>query len=290
MKNLLQINKDALEAWGAADFSTAFTLFKRNAEENPCHLTLNNFGKFCCDEGQLQKNGRWRSAKSVGLRYMIKASQMERRSLNLFNIATVLYSLGRVGEAFLYFQDAFTIEPTSTTQYNIGVCLLTSGNYEEAEKIFSLLKKKDVSEILSHGGVDPAVPYAFSQCLTNVHLGTLDTEQIESLPATGDEKIALFYLCGNFRSVIEYSPIILSEWHLEDSLIAMIFDSIDKENHLAEEKKVEVLKLISSNYKEMKTLASCADERDKCIKQFTYVPPLAELCGYYGCPVHNTPV
>lgn len=280
-------NQKALAALNEADFSAAFDLLQDNAKKYPCHQTLNNLGKFCCDSGQKQRGGRWKSAKAIGMRYLLRAAEQDKRFPNLFNIGVEMFKRGRYEEAGRYFGEAAALNRPELALYNMGACLLALREFDLAGHVFSRLREGDTAEILSNGGITPSIPLIFSRYLSGESAGTGSAENLDLTDLELQDKMILLYLKGEYKKVVEYIPRLLAQWSPCEELLAMLFDSAEKLG--MPEKKEEIIGQLACGAKRARYLAGHAQERNACIQRYTFLPPLVEICGYYGCQVHNTP-
>ena len=292
MRDIITTNQNALAALEQSNFNVALELFRENAHNSPCHLTLNNLGKFYFDHGNRMKNGKWRCAQQLGLCYLQKARLLETNRVNLLNIGMALFTIGNLGEAYNVFELAVKNDLTGVARYNTGVCLLAAKKYKEAECVFlDLTHQSDKGLLNLPVENDPRVALLFSSLLSHsAHDYSCRAELVEHVLTIVDDydKIALLYLLGHYKEIIELSDLFLDQWIPSIELSAMILDSAVR---VSGEKAEHIKERIQLNGNaSFGNIIHSPQLLHKTALLFNYSTPLIEECGYYGCNQHHTPL
>ncbi len=292
MRDTIIMNQNALDALEQSNFNAALELFRENARNVPCHLTLNNLGKFYFDHGNRMKNRKWRCADQLGLCYLQKARSIATNRVNLMNIGMALFAVGNPIEACNIFELAGYNDLTGIARYNTGVCLLAMKKFKEAEYVFLDLTRQSDDGIVNFSEEhDPRVALLFSSLLSQSAFGySGSAELVEHVLARIDDydKIALLYLLGHFEELIELSDSFLDNWIPSIELSAMILDSAVR---IGGEKAEQVKERIRQNSKaSVGKMIRSPQLLNKTALAFNYSAPLIEECGYYGCRQHHTPL
>ena len=108
MSNIMKENALALAKLSEGNELAAQALFRKNAKNSPCCLSLNNMGVYYSQYGMILKNGRIRSAKKIGLNYLLKASLYETDWRNCISTATALLESQNVELAYQFLSKAYT--------------------------------------------------------------------------------------------------------------------------------------------------------------------------------------
>ena len=122
-------NQKALACLASQNWERAQRLFFANAKQYPCHETYNNLGVFLIHEGLTCQNGKSRSAKKLGMKYLLRAADMKTTPVNLCAIAKAFDFKSRnmdkaekeqlFRKMYQLLVTAYRIVPTNETQYNI---------------------------------------------------------------------------------------------------------------------------------------------------------------------------
>ena len=123
-----EINETALDLLSKQDFTNAQNLFFKNAKENPSHETYNNLGYYLVSEGLICKNGTFRNAYKLGIKYLLKAANLKDSVVNLCALAKAIdYELRIVPksrkealyqQSYKYLNKAIEIEFSDELKYN----------------------------------------------------------------------------------------------------------------------------------------------------------------------------
>ncbi len=299
---VIKINNTALNSLSTGDILTAQNLFKENAKRNICFLTLHNLGIFYIQEGVFLKNGRMRNARKLGMQYLQKAKSIESSTMNLITIAVTYLESKEYEKAVYYFEQASKTlgdHVSSSTFYNnFGKALYLANLYKKAAECFlkalnNCVKQDEKLEI----------NISYSYALLNIDMITC-RESIDNILQTSEYYVqmpdmdifVLLYLCRDFQVAQTMCKPLLDKYHLDSSVIAMIFDcliKLGKPDDAEECLQLQIESLEGYNYDvrtEIKnaTLAIESYEfRKKLIADYHYMPPTMKQCYYIGCSEHN---
>lgn len=278
MSKFLETNAIAIEALSKGNELTAQNLFRENVKYKPCCLTLNNLGVYYIQYGMTLKNGHIRSAKKVGLDYLLKASLYETDWRNCASIATALVEFGDLEYAYQYLLKADKLNVNHDILYNIGVCLFRLGRFQESSSVFeSLCQGSCIDQIIQDGGQHPFLILAYCQIKLNNKKKCIKYIQKYRACFETDERLDVFhlrYLCGLHEEALSECFELLEEWYLTRFLLAMIIDCVSKFPSYTS----TIKKTIPSEYNSLwNTLCKDYSLRMKEIEEYAYLPPLISV-------------
>lgn len=278
MIDMYEINKKAIDELQNGNEAVALKMLRENRKKSPCCLTLNNLGIYYSQWGMLCKNGTVRSAKKLGLRLLMKASEYGVDWHNCVTAATVLCEYEEFSTAYELFLKAYEINSDELIRYNIAACLFRMKKYKEARDIFRLLCTKEVIEqIDAAGGQNPLLILAYC-CLKQKNKQECERyiRQYRDMWKE-DERFDVFYLrymCGLYEEAFSECEELLKEWHLTQSLLAMIVDCVER---LKIDEYYDNNVIRKNNEKRWNELKENESLRMKKVQEYEYVPPLIDM-------------
>ena len=133
----MTINQNALELLFDHDVYAAQNLFRKNAKENPCWMTYQNYGVFCSEEGRIRKNQCGKAANRTAVRYLKKALREKPHPLTYIAWGHFYYSNQKYRDAAEQYALAYQRKADWMTAHNCGACWFDSKNYDRAVFWFS---------------------------------------------------------------------------------------------------------------------------------------------------------
>lgn len=289
--DIVHSNEEALAILEQGDFSRALVILKQNAKMNPNHLTWNNLGLFYYEHGNEIKGARWVAAKKLGMHYMSKAANAAYHPINMMNLANCLFQLKEYTAAMQLYERITEPQYQLICQYNRGACLLALGEYRRAEDVFTALTNPaDAEALQALGAASPEIPLAFSIAMQvwrgEKKRSASNSIDVPQLNLDLYDEIRLYFLLGEHRKVLELQDSFLQAWQPDEIICAMLLKSMEKvSGELASERQKALLDACPEACKFFSY-----SQRDKLLQNCTYIPPIIELCGYYGCKQHHTPL
>lgn len=259
----------------------AQTLFRKNAKNIPCCLSLNNLGVYYSQYGMILKSGRIRSAKKIGLNYLLKASLYETDWHNCTSTATALLESGNVILAYQFLLKAHKLNSDYQVLYNIGACLFRMGNFQEAASVFeSLCISSAIDCIIGNGGQHPFLILAYCQIKLHNEQECIKYIQLYRDVNRTEERLDIFhlrYLCGMYEEALSECLELLEEWYPTKSILAMIVECISYFPSYAS----TIDDAIFPEHKiQWNTLKTNTPLRTQIIQEYLYLPPLICLYQY----------
>lgn len=271
-------NYQAINELRKGNEELARDLFRQNAKENPCCTTLNNIGVYYSQYGLLQKNGKVRSAKKIGLYYLLKASTYSCDWRNCVSTATTAWECGDLHLSYKMLLKSNQLCYDNTIYYNIGCCLYWLEDYVNALAIFkSLCTESVINRIISCGGQNPLLVLAYCQLkLHNIKECIESIQEYRSTWAKEDyfDVFCLRYYCGMYSEALSECRELLNEWYPTDFLLAVIADCIYKNSNAEIEVPIPLDKKKKWEYLKVDHVA-----RMKKIKEHSFFPPF--ICMYH---------
>lgn len=279
MSELLENNSLAIAELSGGNDLAAQTLFRDNAKNHPCCLSLNNLGVYYTQYGMIRKDGRIQSAKKTGLKYLLKASRYETDWRNCVSAAMALLEAGNPEDACQFLFKACTINADDRIRYNLGVCLFRLEKYQEAAAVFeSLCTGSAVDRILQDGGQHPFLILAYCQiklCNTRGCMGYI--RRYREAYST-EERLDVFhlrYLCGMYEEALWECSELLEEWYPTKAILAMVIECLSGFPSRAAATEEAIPRWLKPQWNALKKDASL---RRKEIGAYAYLPP--PICWY----------
>ncbi len=273
MRNILQDNSRAIYELENGDEAVARDLLRINAIKAPCCATLNNLGVYYSQYGMLLKNGKVRSAAKLGLRHLLKASTYDADWRNYVSIATAVSEHNDIQTAYEMFLKAYELEKDSIILYNIGACLYKLQRYEEALPVFeALYNDDDIDMIIGNQGDNPLIVLAY--CHYKLNNKSKCAEYIKSYQRAWDtfdilDIFCLRYLCGMYDEALAVSEELLREWQMTDTVLAMFADCVEKSSDYKRD-----IVIPSEDLAQWNLLKSNLNLREQKIKEDNFTPTL----------------
>lgn len=282
MLNELQLsccNDKAISELSKGNFYIAQSILRRNLKLYPCCLTYNNLGVYYSQYGMQHYNGQDRSAKKLGLRYLLKATMYDHNWKNQVSAATALCEVDSISGALPLFRKAYKTNNDERISYNIGVCLFMTRKWREAMCVFqNLCSSQSVDIIISNGGQNPYLVMAYCALKQNDIARCAHYIREYRKIWTNEEKYDVFclrYFCGLYKDALSECKELLEEWYPSWTLLAMIADCVQKAS----------LTIISASViplefqEEWRDVQENLDKRRKKIEEYVYRPPFISM--YY---------
>ncbi len=303
-----EYNQAALEELSRGNFSKAQELLFENAQKNPCHGTYNNLGYYLCTEGLECKNGKVRNADILGMKYLLKAKQLRRTSVNLSNIATAIHlRLGTESKkganpddiysfqnAYVCLKEAVLLHPSDETEYNMLRFL-----YLMDQDVNAIVKP--LEQLITKNLCQDSVNFylsllckasCFEKCLTVLEECRYLLDEMDLL--------TYFCLCGEYEKGADlYDDIVCSTFYLGEEYSAMMLECLvrsDRKKQMAsflDFVKRQEAGLVYPSQKEWmgkipNDQAELLQYTNTVISRYRYVPQYRTPCGYFGCKEHGT--
>lgn len=294
--NALALNEEALDALGKGEFLRAQEIFRRNARLNPSLLTFNNLGVFYATEGIEQTNGKTRSAKKLGLKYLKKAESQSQSGLNVMAIGDWYYVSEDYESALDYYKRAYDLNASCANSNNLGAALYRLGRYDEAVSFFGRAVDKCGAESRSTVTLSYAFLLVYDGDKKRAH------EVLTGLTSTPElidpDVLALAFLCGDCLLAENIIQPLLDTFYVDSPVMAMIVDcllSLGQESNAIEylDRQIDLVQGFDYNTKpeisRLNKLLMFSDSnyRETVISEYRYVPQLIKQCYYIGCKIHN---
>lgn len=283
--DVIEINTKALTALSSMNEKEAQALFRENAIRNPCCLTWNNLGVFYKLHGMIQKNGSYRSASRLGIRYLLRAEKKEIRWQNLVSIG---YMYGREKNnyemAYAYYSRAVVICNDAVCMYNMSVCSYKNKNYEAAKNGFlETIGRFGYNCLADYMCTQPAIAAAYCQYWLNNLDGVkeilyhiIEIETIE--PADYLDLFQLFWICEEYDRALELALKLVDMWSLESETIFLLLDCVKKESRgeavlyeRLDNRSQTIWKKNRSNRLSRAKLTQCLNVDLSLIKQYCFI-------------------
>ena len=253
--NIDIVNRSALEALEKGDFLTAQKLFHKNCNCKD-YRTLNNYGVFCIENGFERKNGQIVSGVGYGKRYIKEAYEQRNHADILYNMSACLYE---------------------TNQFKAVMALLEEHNLMVSD--FFLL-------------------YLFSALKENkdIFISMLNEKDVRKMKLEPDIILVILYLYDKNKITLEDIDNYLNDWSPDKYMWAVVIDSLI-DNHVNISAIKEIIEKKTEGYTSenklkksaLALLNSSEEQRQIYIESTSYYKPIFRaICGYFGCPIHNT--
>ena len=280
MENLPEMDFLAMLELQNGNEPSAQKLLRDSIKNNPSCISFNNLGVYYTQYGMIQKNGTIRSAKRIGLRYLIKAAEFGVDWRNYASIATALFDENAVADAYQWFSKAYELSTDICILYNIGVCLFRLGDYQRAAEIFeSLCDDISVSCIMEANGQNPYLILAYCQYKLNMVQNCIDSiRKFREIWIVDDrfDTFCLRFLCGLFGEALSECRELLDEWYPTTYILAMIVECMIQVPSFTFTLVEAELPITKHTWHLLWTNKVF---RKKKIDEYTYIPPA--ICMYH---------
>ena len=295
---MVDINKKALNFLVNQRWKEAQKLFFYNAKINPTHETYNNLGFYLISEGFECENGKIRNSNKLGLKYLLKAYELKKTSINLCAIAQAYnYQLRRATEnekKIIYrqmldcFKRSLELEYLDEVYYNyLLMChLISPCDVEVLAQIPKLLHKF------------PSVESAIL-ALSVFNINDRFDEGIKILneyQTRLDPYENLLY-CTKFRLYEEgyrFCEEVFEHFNVDDVIFSCIIDCCVNTSRL---EKAQYYLQCMRERKDLKRnskiglkkyyIDNQSNHREKIINDCIFTHPIILSCCYFDCPIHN---
>lgn len=288
------VNEAAFEALSQHEVYQAQTLFRQNAKNNPCFMTLNNLGVFHIFEGLLRPDNSGHGATKLGIIYLKKAELLQKSDLTLLAYGWGCFESNRYIEAYEYYRQACELKPSYASLYNAGVSLYMQGMYDDAAVLF----QKSLNICDQSDYIDTYLSYMYSlQHSDKIKFHEAfsillqhDTEDLEW------EKLIFAYFCDDLILAERQIKTAFNHNFIDTDVMAIIFDclfKLKKDDEAMEylNQQIEILEAYNYNFNpeiiHTKQVFSQTEYREKIIRGFMNPLRLIKQCCYYGCQQHN---
>lgn len=297
-----ELNRDALDALKSRNWERAQELFFKNAKENPSYQTYNNLGFFLITEGFTYRSGEMRSAHKLGMKYLLKSSEIKETSVNFSAIAEAcIYEL-RVAKddekESLYnnlyenLASALKLGYSNENFYNILKLSFIRGRVdseilENAKRLFADFKNEDSASLLlsafaSHSLYDEGEAFIrnYGDLLSEIarlvfYAKLAHYEKGYPLCEAVIKKFSI--------GALEASAIIECCLNSGNSDKAIIYSDYIKENSYTSRSEKAELSPILNN------IEDSSSYRKEIIQTKYSIPTFMHNCCYFGCDMHKTP-
>ena len=283
------INNRALLALQRGSFLEAQELLKKNIKINPSHMTYNNLGYFYCDLGMNTKNGRVIRADKIGMRYLMKAYQLDKSYKNCMAIGLMLRYDHDYEKMKKMFENALEIKKNYAVYYNLGSVCVALKKYDNAASYFHKAIQFSYNDNDLYAST---LAYVHIMCLMK---SKVDERYFRNLLYDGDEKrigdeIAAYFFNGDYEKINAIDIETVLEDYPDIQINAMIieaYDIVSNKNGL-----LNFLRVIEKYYDgdSLVALKSIIDDRlqrIRLINQYNYRFGIEDrVCCYIECPIH----
>ncbi len=296
-----EINSKALNELEKLNFAEAQKLFFKNARKYPSYQTYNNLGYYLISEGLLCKNGETKNAITLGVKYLLKSSEMCFSETNVRAIVRAidfkLRKATRNERNLLYtyareiLRKALSIQYSDELQYNyLSFCCLSEPQNEsilqDARKLVKRYKNTESVELY----------------FELLRINSLKDEGLWCIANYGnylDEvDLLMFYTKFEmYEKAYELCESVYNRFVTDKFISSAIIESCVHTKHF-EEAKSFALQISDSekdseaNNKWYKStfdnLHTASAYRKKQIEAYKFFPSIIHRCGYFGCERHRT--
>ena len=226
---LKERNNIAIDMLFDGQFKNAQNIFIYNVKNYPCFTTLHNLGLYYYDDGKESSKGKIKSCKKLGLRYLEKANKYEELFANNMALGNIYYDNNNYSKACEYFQKACDINSTYISNYNLACTYFKlnrmTDSYQTIKKSVNLIGHDNFNCENS----DKVQIYLLCAFVTLTFNITEATEFLNKLLNFNllffeEDIFALAFLTKKVNIALDYSKKVISDYHSENSIYAMIFD------------------------------------------------------------------
>lgn len=286
--NIDIVNRSALEALEKGDFLTAQKLFHKNCNCKD-YRTLNNYGVFCIENGFERKNGQIVSGVGYGKRYIKEAYERNNNWLILSNMASLARYEKDFKLAFDFYKKAYEQRNHTDILYNMSACLYETNQFKA---VMALLEEQNL--MVS----DFFLLYLFSALKENkdIFISMLNEKDVRKMKLEPDIILVILYLYDKNKITLEDIDNYLNDWSPDKYMWAVVIDSLI-DNHVNISAIKEIIEKKTEGYTSenklkksaLALLNSSEEQRQIYIESTSYYKPIFRaICGYFGCPIHNT--
>lgn len=297
------INENALKFLMKQNWAEAQQLFFENAKKNPSHETYNNLGNFLINEGLLCKNGRVRNAQKLGLKYLLRASEIKDSQVTLcaiskaydYELRTAIGAQRKLlyEQSYHCLEKALKIKYSHETQYNILriLCLMNARDESVLEKMRNFVKKYICTESISLYFELLRIHLLFDEGLQCIERYREYLTEIDLL---------MFYTKFElYEKGYHLCEAICNQFSPDKYIASAIIECCINTNHFEQSKiYAQYIKELEDDIQYVGKETWCEDifhnmdysdeKRKKLISEYLSIPPFIESCYYYGCTVHET--
>ena len=281
-------NLKALEVLKEGKFASAQALFIKNMKLCPSYRTYNNLGRFFAEFGNERKDGKVARANKIAFRYLKKSLELSPnisayRNLAYYSYELYLYENGSLDDAEKYQEEVLKLEANYEDIYNYAVILYESGKYNLGLEV--------LSKIVANYHEASSLYLSYLLKLDKLSIKTVKDYQgmIDKLNLFAQQYF--YYYCQDYSRVISVTELFPScNFAVDQDCLAMYINSLLMFSSAAEIKKHldEICKKINVECKHFIDLLNNETKRNLQIKQNEMRPTMEPICGFYGCPLHNT--
>ena len=295
----IDVNEKALSLLDEQRWSEAQALFFENAKKNPSHETYNNLGWYLISEGLTCKNGSVRNARKLGLKYLLKAFEMKKSSVNLCALAEAnQYAIRGADkqkkqelylQSYQYLDQAQRMDCSSELLYNFL-------------RLAFLLEMEDESFLKNLRSVVKNLPCEETVSLYYEYLRKNDLldEGLQCIKTYGellDEvDLLMFYAkFGIYDRGYDLCETIRQSFVIDKYLASAIIECYINTGHFEEARIFAKETAAKSKQRDNWTSDVFADldksipYRHTLISDYSPTPLYLQRCCYYGCTQHGTP-
>lgn len=298
-------NRYALDLLSHGEFRDAQSMLFKNAQAYKSHEAYNNLGVFLCEQGYEFINGKNHNADLLGFCYLHKAARIANSYINDSYLASVLMrrnerTFSKRGtenpvffqKALAHLEAAIRVRYSDEAEYNRLLCLFKlnpedSCVLEGLEKIVPKLRDADSVEFLMFLFCKHA---RFDECKK---LLCEFSDQLDEVA-----KMTVFYFCEEYEKAAAFFETICEKFYLSMNQTAILVDSLyyanTKEDY-ARDKQRLIEAMSPENKRQARAYQDFMDRlfenkefRKKTISKYLYRPIYKDVCGFFGCPLHQT--
>lgn len=284
----IERNLNALELLKEGKFAPAQALFIKNMKLCPDYNTYNNLGRFFVEFGRERKDGKVVSANKVAFRYLKKSVELRPnisayRNLAYFSYELYLYEKGSLDDAKIYQEEVLKLQCDSEDIYNYAVILYELEKYNLGLEVLDKI-------------VEDYHEARFLYLLYLVKLNKLSNKTVNVYKEMIDgldlfEQQYFYYCCQDYSRVISVTESFASCClEVDEDSLAVYIDSLLMVSNAIQIKKQlnEICKKLEVESKKIMDLLNNESKRKFQIKQYELKPTMEAVCGFCGCPMHNT--
>lgn len=300
METSHDINKKALIHLANQKWMSAQKMLFYNAHKNPSHETYNNLGFYLITEGLECKNGRVKSAKRLGLKYLVKARNIKRSSINSFAIALAYdYQIRNANDiekedlcnkVRFFFEEAFEYEKSNELHYNVLRMKYLTGVFDESilSESYSMLCENPSLEnvILVLNLADANRERKLGEKILSKYGAMLDS----------DDKLLFCTKFEMYEEGYRFCLEVLDQFQVDEILLACILLCCTNTGKLQEAQYY-----LDSNIKHIKTKEKLyfqnalkhrglMDKIKESVANYQRIPPIISKCCFFDCPIHSNKI
>ena len=284
----IERNLKALEFLKEGKFASAQALFIKNMKLYPSYSTYNNLGRFFAEYGNERKDGKVVSAKKTAFRYLKKSLELSPnisayRNLAYFSYELYLYGNGSLDDAETYQEEVLKLHGNYEDIYNYAVILYELGKYNLGLEVLDKIVKNYNEASLLY------LLYLLKLDKLSIKTVKVYQEMIDGLDLFAQQYF--YYYCQDYSRVVSVTESFASCClEVDQDSLAVYIDSLLMISSAIEIKKHlnEICKKIEVESKDFMDLLNNEPKRNLQIKRYQLKPIMQAVCGFCGCPIHNT--